>query len=81
MFEQKGDLRDAYILHKAIDESAIILGYFLLDNTHITSSSLFEILRQNTVNVEREDHLPSFIDEECIHLGTWVFDKQLGNEQ
>lgn len=54
MFEQKGDLRDAYILHKAIDESAIILGYFLLDNTHITSSSLFEILRQNTVNVERE---------------------------
>lgn len=51
------------------------------DNKYIISSPLFQILRENTINMGEEDPLPLFISKKCIHLNTWVFDKHLGNRE
>ena len=66
---------------KVIDESAIILGYFLLDNTHIISSPLFQILRENTINMG-EDTLFHYLSVKNVYiLILGVFDKHLGNRE
>ena len=72
------DLQDAYVLYITTDEYPIFIGYFLLDETHITASPLFESYRQNMIAAGEEESLTSF--EHCLHLRSWVFDKQLDNK-
>ena len=72
------DLQDAHILHQITDECPIFLGYFILDKTPITESALFEPYRQNMIAAGEDESLTSF--EHCIHLRSWVFDKQLDNK-
>ena len=72
------DLQDAHILYQTTDECPIVLGYFILDKTPITESALFEPYRQNMIAAGEEESLTSF--EHCLHLRSWVFDKQLDNK-
>lgn len=72
------DLQDALILYQTTDEYPIFLGYFILDKTPITESALFEPYRQNMIAAGEEESLTSF--EHCLHLRSWVFDKQLDNK-
>ena len=72
------DLQNARILYQTTDECPIFLGYFILDKTPITESALFEPYRQNMIAAGEEESLTSF--EHCLHLRSWVFDKQLDNK-
>ena len=74
------DLQDALILYQTTDEYPIFLGYFILDETHITASSLFESYRQNMIAAGEDDPLIELRNEHCLHLRSWVFDKQLDNK-
>ena len=71
------DLQDAYVLYITTDEYPIFIGYFILDETHITASPLFESYRQNMIAVGEDDPLTELRNEHCLHLRSWVFDKQL----
>ena len=81
LFPQEWNLHESYVLYKTVGNSVLILGYFILDNTHITNSTIFESLQRNTINYLGVNHLPLIQNERCVHLRTWIFDKQLGNEQ
>ena len=72
------NLQDALILYQTTDECPIFLGYFILDKTPITESALFESYQQNMIAAGEEESLISF--EHCLHLRSWVFDKQLDNK-
>lgn len=74
------DLQDAYVLYITTDEYPIFIGYFILDETHITASPLFESYRQNMIAAGEDDPLTELRNEHCIHLRSWVFDKQLDNK-
>ena len=74
------DLQDAYVLYITTDEYPIFIGYFILDETHITASPLFESYRQNMIAVGEDDPLTELRNEHCLHLRSWVFDKQLDNK-
>lgn len=75
------DLHDAHVLCKYDNDSLVILGYLILNNTHMINSRLFETLRQNTINLGGNDPLPDVKNKRCKHLSDWVFDVQLSNRK
>ena len=81
LFHQENNLNDSYLLCKTNGDLVFFLGYFILDNTHITSSAQFDVLQHNTNNYYGVGNLPLIQNERCIHIRTWVFDVQLGNVQ
>lgn len=81
LFHHENNLHESYLLCKTNGDSVLFLGYFILDNTHITSSTQFDVLQHNTINYYNVDYLPLIQNERCVHIHTWVFDVQLGNVQ
>ena len=77
---QKVDLQDAHIVFKTSNGTPIFWGYFILDKSHITTSPLFESFRQNMIDAGEKDPLPAILNERCLHLRSWVFDKQLSKK-
>ncbi len=73
------DLQNAYVLYITTDEKPIFIGYFILDKNHVTTSPLFESYRQNMIVAGEEDPLATMQNEQCLHLCSWVLDKQLDN--
>lgn len=75
------DLEDAFVLYITTDEYPIFIGYFILDETHITASPLLESYRQNMIAAGEDDPLIELRNEHCLHLRSWVLDKQLDNKK
>ncbi len=79
LFAEDISIRESYILLKNNNTSFDVLGYFILDNMHIINSSLFQPVKQSTINYYGTRKANLIQNENCKHIRTWVFDKQVCN--
>lgn len=72
---------NSFVIYEIDENTPIYLGYFKLENTHISLSNLFNTLRHNSILGGTDDPLLALKNEKCLHIDNWVFDKQLGQEK
>lgn len=68
---------DSVIIYNPSDDGIIVLGYFNLDNLSITSSSLFEQVKNITLSFYDIDNIEQLSQIKCSHICSWVFDDSL----
>ena len=81
--EALGNILDdnSFVICESDENTCIYLGYFKLYNTHICLSTLFNVLRHNSILGGTDDPILALENEKCLHIGDWVFDKHLGCEK
>ena len=79
LFTEDINMLDSYVLLKRNDAYFEVLGYFILDNMHIINSSLFQPVKQSTINYYGTRKANLIQNENCKHIRTWVFDRQVCN--
>lgn len=68
---------NSVIIYSPSDDGIVVLGYFNLDNLSITSSSLFEQIRNITLSFNGIDNIEQLSQIKCSHICSWVFDDSL----
>lgn len=75
----KGINKDAFIICKSEEFSALILGYFVLDNKPFTSSKDYPYLLCNLKSAGLPDLTVDLQKMPSFHISEWVFDESLRN--
>lgn len=72
---------DSMILYTCSEESIAVLGFYDLEELHITRSPRFEQVREMTKLFQGKDNIESLQAEKCVHIRSWIFDESLRNRE
>lgn len=75
---------DSMIIYNTSDEGFVVLGYYKMDSQNITTSSMYDQLRNEIHAFCHTDHIDNteeLTQVKCGHLCSWVFDISLRNKE
>lgn len=69
-----------YIIYSPIENDIIVLGRFVINESNITSSSMYSSLCDNTTSFYGENYTDKLLQMTCWKIEEWIFDESLKNK-
>lgn len=69
------------IIYIPSEEGIIVLGYYEIEELHITESPRFELIGNRTELYFKKNDLETLKREKCFCISSWVFDFSLRNQE
>lgn len=68
---------NSMIIYNSSEDDVNIIGYYNLEELHITKSPRFEAVRNLTRSFHVNDNVEFLKKQKCAHISSWIFDHSL----